>query len=192
MKRLPIITSVLMMIANFAYANPTQKSDIDEPAARLIFTQLLGDAKKAQGVIDTMWLLAKANGQEPTIVLNLSRRLIIWGWPAGELSRIIRPSADAAAAIGLEPAEFAEIVLTLGEMLKDDHDDSRSALSALDRLGVPVYDILGEVASKRPSEIKEYASRGEIKSRPAMELILNGFEKRYAGLAAKLTEQKRK
>lgn len=193
MKRLPLaLIIILAMFTGIVRSAPPQKPDIDEPAARIIFTQILGDSKKAQDLIDRMWLLAKNNDLDPPTVMNLSRRLLVWKWPIDDLARIVQLSADAAAAVGIESSEFAEMVLVLGEMVKDDHDDAYGSLNALDRLGLPAYDILGEMVGMRSSEVKELAIRRRIRSRPAMEALLAGFERRYNGLAAKLAQEKKK
>jgi hypothetical protein len=95
-----------------------------------------------------------------------------------------------AVALGGEDREdhFAQIVNVMFR-LQQGPEDVIVCLTALEQIGVPAFNLLGESTGKTPAQVRKLALEDRLRREPAKRILLDAFRRHYFGLAEKIAKK---
>jgi tape measure domain-containing protein len=125
---------------------------------RLQFATMIGDADKANDVLNNLGNFANKTGFEKNEVLDAAKALMEYGTPAEYVHAQLAAIGDISAGTGKDLSDLAELygsvqesgVLSLTEINKLQGD------------GVPILKELSKVLGVNESQVKEFAKEGRI------------------------------
>lgn len=191
--RLFVILAICVFCsAALAQSEGSAPSADEKARAFVIFTRILKDDASARTHVDFLIVHEQRSPWRFSTLVDLTLRLAVAGYSIKDIDASLRPAGDMVSALSAEPndSEFARIVLLLFE-LHGDSDDVFMAITGLDGMGVPVYQLLAEATGESVPKVKQLARSGRLRGHVVKEILLEWFKRRYDGLGAKLAEKKR-
>jgi len=153
--------------------------------AQISFTTMLGSAEKAQAFLDEMAeFAAKTPFEYPDLVMA-AKRMMAYGFAAEEVLPTLKAVGDAAAATGTGSEGINRILLALGQM-RAKGKVSAEEMRQLTEANIKAWDILAEGMGKTTGEVMKLAERGLIPANKAVQILLEGMEKRFPNMMEKL------
>ncbi len=146
------------------------------------FTRLIKSEEPARTHLTYLRNYADQTSVRFSTLILLSRRLHVAGLNRHNVIDIIEPSGDAIATLDGSEEDFAEMVLILGNM-KLKNVEAYAGLSRINDIGIPAFQILGEMTGKSADFIKDAALRGKLKTDAASDIMREGLRRRYEGAA---------
>jgi tape measure domain-containing protein len=153
--------------------------------AQIGFATLLGSAEKAQKFLDSLADFAAKTPFEFPELLDASKRMLAYGFAAGEVLPTLRAVGDAAAALGVGNEGIDRITLALGQIRARGKLASQEMLQ-LTEVGVPAWDILADAMGKTVPELQKMVSKGLIPGYKAVEMLTAGMTQRFGGMMASM------
>lgn len=151
--------------------------------------QVLKSETDAAKLVSDLQAYATRSPWDIQVTALVSQRLAVKGLNASQIIRTITASGDMAAALDVDDEKFAEIAWLTGLIVRA--EAPAPLLYNLESLGVPAFDLLAEVVGQTPSEIREAARRGELRSEATFGLLTANYSRRYKGMAEKLLLKRR-
>jgi tape measure domain-containing protein len=153
--------------------------------AQIGFATMLGSAEKAQAFLDDMADFAARTPFEYPELLEASKRMLAYGFAAGEVLPTLRAVGDAAAALGSGSEGINRITLALGQ-IRAKGKLSAEEMRQLTEAGVPAWHILAEAMGTTVPELQNMVSKGLIPGGKAVEMLTAGMTKRFGGMMASM------
>lgn len=147
-------------------------------------TQLLKSEAAATALIAELNAYDAKSPWDSDTIWSVAQKLAVKGLVAKEIERTIVGSGEAAAALDGNDRLFAAIALTVGGIYKEKRPGP--SLYVLEGLGVPAFDLLGEILEKSPKEVREYADADRLRSEPIAALLTESCRRRYHGMSEQL------
>jgi hypothetical protein len=189
MKHPILVTALILLCSSAAFGQRESDANTIERVLPT-FTKLLGSEQNARSHIADLQRYQVKSPFRMQTILFVSQRLLVLGVKTNEILATLPPCGDAAIALNQADSEFADIALTIGELLTK--SETYASLKYLEQKGLPVFDMLGEVSKKAPSQIEELSLHESLTPKTAGVYLLRKFTERYGGLAEKAAEKKRK
>ncbi|MGE5585720.1 MAG: tape measure protein [Bacillota bacterium] len=159
------------------------KLAMDFEEARVAFTTFFGDARKADRFVRQLEIRGRRTPFGFAGLQESARSLLAFGYTAEQVLDMIEPLGDAVAAMGGGQDTFEQIARALGQM-KAKGKVSGEELLQLAEAGVPAYQFLAEEIGTSIPQAMEMAQRGAIPVARAIDAIITGMRKRFAGAMA--------
>lgn len=159
------------------------KLAMDFEEARVAFTTFFGDARKADRFVRQLEIRGRRTPFGFAGLQESARSLLAFGFTAEQVLEMIEPLGDAVAAMGGGQDTFERIARALGQM-KAKGKVSAEELLQLAEAGVPAYQFLAEEIGTSIPQAMEMAQRGAIPVARAIDAIISGMRKRFAGAMA--------
>jgi len=190
-KAFSVTTGMVMFEALKRGFKATVKTAIDFNSmlqtAQIGFTTMLGSSEKAQAFLDDMADFAAKTPFEFPELLDASKRMLAYGFAAGEVLPTLRAVGDAAAALGSGGEGIDRITLALGQ-IRAKGKLSAEEMRQLTEAGVPAWHILAEAMGTTVPELQKMVSKGLIPGAKAVEMLTEGMTKRFGGMMASMED----
>jgi tape measure domain-containing protein len=149
--------------------------------ARIGFTTMLGSAERAEAFLRDMADFAAKTPFEFPELLDASKRMLAYGFAAGDVLPIMEAVGNASAAVGLGTEGINRIILALGQM-RAKGKVSAEEMRQLTETGIPAWEILAEAMNKTTAEIMDMQSKGLIPADRAIKMLVEGMNKRFPNM----------
>jgi hypothetical protein len=148
------------------------------------FTQLLKSEKAATELVADLKAYDANAPWDSETIWSVAQKLAVKGVAGKDIGRTIIGSGEVAAALDGNNRLFAAIALTMGGIYKEKRPGP--SLYALEGLGVPVFDLLGEILERSPREVRNFAEQDRLRSEPIAALLAESCRRRYQGMSERL------
>ena len=150
--------------------------------ARVAFTVMLGDGKKAVKMMRDLERFAAATPFEMSDLQTAAQRMLALGWASKKVLPDLRTIGDAAAASPQGMVEgLNRITLALGQM-KSKGKASADEMLQLAEAGIPAWKFLAQAAHKSVADIQKDVTKGAVSADFAVEAILTGMRTKFGGM----------
>jgi tape measure domain-containing protein len=149
--------------------------------ARIGFTTMLGSAERAEVFLRDMADFAAKTPFEFPELLDASKRMLAYGFAAGDVLPIMEAVGNASAAVGLGTEGINRIILALGQM-RAKGKVSAEEMRQLTETGIPAWEILAEAMNKTTAEIMDMQQKGLIPAHEAIQILIEGMNKRFPNM----------
>jgi len=149
--------------------------------ARIGFTTMLGSAERAEVFLRDMANFAAKTPFEFPELLDASKRMLAYGFAAGDVLPIMEAVGNATAALGLGAEGINRIILALGQM-RAKGKLSGEEMRQLTEAGVPAWEMLAEAmgfSADEVGKVMDMASKGLIPADRAIKMLVEGMNKRF-------------
>lgn len=175
-----ILLAKIGIAAGVAGAGLGLKFAADLEQARIGFTTMLGSATKADAFLRDMGAFAAKTPFEFPELLDASRKLMAFGFEAGDILPMMTDIGDAMAAMGQGSEAVGRITYALGQMSTSGRVGAQDMMQ-LTSVGVKAWDYLAKASGKSIAEVRKLAEEGMLDARAAIQIILAGMRADYAG-----------
>lgn len=150
--------------------------------AKVAFSVMLGDGRKAVKMMRDLERFATATPFEMVDLQTAAQRMLALGWNAKRVLPDLRAIGDAAAASPQGMVEgLNRITLALGQM-RSKGKASGDEMLQLAEAGIPAWRFLAEAAGKSVADMQKEAEKGAITADFAIEAILGGMRRKFGGM----------
>ena len=156
----------------------------DFEQSQIAFETMLGDAERAQWFLRELEVYARRTPFGFVGLQRSARQLLAYGFTADRVLEMITPIGDTVAAMGGGQQMLEAIIRALGQIQAKGKLASQEFLQLTEQ-GVPAWQMLAEFLGVSVPEAMDLASRGAISSAVAIEAVLQGMTKRFAGAMAR-------
>jgi len=153
--------------------------------ARIGFATMLGSAEAAQAFLNEMANFAKDTPFEFPELLEAAKNMMAMGFSANEVLPTLKAVGDAAAGLGVGSEGIQRIIRALTQMRAKSKVSAEEMLQ-LAEVGVPAWEILAEHMGTTTAETMKLAERGLIPANEAIQALIDGMEKRFPNMMAKM------
>ncbi len=153
--------------------------------ARMGFTTMLGSAERAEAFLSDMAEFAAKTPFEFPELLDASKRMLAYGFAAGDVLPMMEAVGNATAALGLGAQGIDRIILALGQM-RAKGKLSGEEMRQLTEAGIPAWEMLAEAMGKTTAEIMDMQSKGLIPADRAIKMLVEGMNKRFPNMMAQM------
>lgn len=174
-----VIAAAFMGIG-VAAATMGLKFAADLEQAKIGFTTMLGSAMKADVYLRDMQEFAKRTPFEFPELLDASRRMIAFGFASEDVLPMLTDIGDAVAAMGAGGEAVQRVTYALGQMSTAGRVNAQDMMQ-LTSVGIKAWQYLADAAGKSVAEVRKLAEEGMLDSRVAIQVILAGMRKDFAG-----------
>ena len=147
------------------------------------FTNLLGSADEAHGMLDRLYTIAAKTPFEFPQLTQATQRLLGFGMAAKDVIPTMTAVGDAVAAAGGGAEQIDRVSTAMGQMQAKGKVSSEELLQ-LAESGVPALKILQEQLGLTGQELSTKLQAGAISADKGIAALVAGMEKRYGGMAA--------
>lgn len=153
--------------------------------ARIAFTSMLGSAEAADVFLRKLYDFAARTPFEFPELLDASKRMLAYGFAAGDVLPMMEAVGNATAALGLGAQGIDRIILALGQM-RAKGKLSGEEMRQLTEAGIPAWEMLAEAMGKTTAEIMDMQSKGLIPADRAIKMLVEGMNKRFPNMMAQM------
>src|ERR1043166_4302976 len=188
LKHATLIFAVIFLIASAANGQRTPTQD-ELDRAQLVLSRALNSESEAEHHILFLQSYVEESPWQFRTLVNITQKLLAARQSLGEIQRAITACGDAAVAATVEDddATYEQIVFALFAVKTD--RDPIAGLTELELNGVPAWRLLGEMTGTPVAKVRQLAEARGINSKAVFDILLDAFERKYNGLAAKRAEQ---
>lgn len=154
-------------------------------SVNIAYEVMLGNAEQANAVVFEIQKLAATTPYEVETSLTGIRKLLAYGYNAGEALTIMRKSADAIAVSGDDATAMNSLIEALGQ-IKVKGKLAGQQLRQLYSAGIPINDFFKEEMGWSGKELAKKVSAGAVDANTAVNVILDGITKRFPDGAKKM------
>ncbi len=173
-----------MAAVGIAGTTAALKLAADWEQSELAFETMLGSAKKAKAFMAELEQFANKTPFELPGLIDASRRLLAFGFAAGDVLPIMTRLGDAVSGLGGGAYEIDRVTRALGQM-KAKGKVSAEEMLQLAELGIPAWEMLAKkIGTDIPTAMK-MAERGQISAATGINGVLEGMNERFGGLMEK-------
>lgn len=147
---------------------------------RVAFSTALGGEAEADRFLKQVLDTANVTPFLYDDLTKISQTLLSFGTPEKDIIPTLLKVGDAGAAKGLATGDIATVATYLGRM-KSINKATMEFLNPLSDRGFAVFDWLAEDLGTSKAKVMESISRGKISGEYANDVILEKFERLYAG-----------
>lgn len=152
----------------------------DLEQARIGFTTMLGSAEQADAFLRDMMDFAEKTPFEFPELLDASRRMMAFGFASEDVLPMLTDIGDAVAAMGQSGEAVQRVTYALGQMSTAGRVSAQDMMQ-LTSVGIEGWRYLAEATGKSIAEVRKLAEEGMLDARVAIQVILAGMRKDYAG-----------
>ena len=152
----------------------------DFEQSQIAFETMLGDAERAQRFLRELEVYARRTPFGFVGLQRSARQLLAYGFTADRVLEMITPIGDTVAAMGGGQQMLEAIIRALGQIQAKGKLASQEFLQLTEQ-GVAAWQMLAEFLGVSVPEAMDLASRGAISSAVAVEAVLQGMTRRFAG-----------
>src|SRR5690606_25471184 len=156
----------------------------DFEQSQIAFETLLGSAERAERFLRELEVYARKTPFGFVGLQQSARQLLAYGFTADKVLAMITPIGDTVAAMGGSQQMLEAIIRALGQIQAKGKLASQEFLQLTEQ-GVAAWQMLAEFLGVSVPEAMDLASRGAISSAVAIEAVLQGMTKRFAGAMAR-------
>jgi len=181
----------IVLTGSIAYSQraPTQ-DEIDR--AQLVLGRVLNSESDAEHHLLFLQSYIEQSPWQFRTVVDISQKLLSAHESLGDVQRAIVACGDAAVAASVEDDDLVFERITFALFAVRSERTVISALSELESAGIPVYDLLSAMTGLSPAKTRALAEAGRVNPKGTFQVLLDAFERKYQGLAAKRAEQLKK
>lgn len=155
--------------------------------AEIAFAGLLGSAEKAGAFLTELKDFAAKTPFEFPDLVQASKRMLALGFEAQKIIPTLRTVGDAAAGLGAGAQGIDRITLALGQMAAKGKVSAQE-MNQLAEVGIKGWDILAKSVGKSVAEMQKLAEKGALDGAAAVDVILAGLNKQFAGQMEKQSQ----
>lgn len=149
--------------------------------ARIGFETLLGSAERADAFLQDLMAFAIKTSFGVDSLQEYSKRMLAMGFAAEEIIPTLEAVGDAVAALGAGSEGIDRVTYALGQMRTAGRVNAGDMMQ-LTSVGIPAWEMLAEAMGKTVEEVRDLSARGLIPAEQAINAIMEGMRRRYAGL----------
>ncbi|HEY0545271.1 MAG TPA: hypothetical protein VGC91_07855 [Pyrinomonadaceae bacterium] len=189
MKRLAPLIIAFLLFAAAAQAQEACNTD-EVKQARTIFTRLLQSETNATNLINQLCAYSTHSPLELSVGLKIAQRLLVQDFPANEIISTFEPCGDMTVILNGGDEEFATLVFIMAELKRG--KNSYQLVESLEQMDVPAYKFLSESTGWSVKKIQKDMAKENWDGKIVCRLLLESFNRHYAGTAAELVKKQRK
>jgi len=148
---------------------------------KLSFNTLLGDDKKANAFLEQVQDTANTTPFLYDDLVGISKTMLSFGTAVDDIIPTLTKVGDAGAALGLGTSDIGTIATYLGRMQSSDKA-TLEYLNPLNERGFSVFQWLADDQGVSVGDVYSQISKGELSGSYVSDVILQQFEKLYAGM----------
>ena len=156
----------------------------DFEQSQIAFETLLGSAERAEQFLRELEVYSRRTPFGFVGLQQSARQLLAYGFTADRVLAMITPIGDTVAAMGGSQQMLEAIIRALGQMQAKGKVSAEEMLQLTEQ-GVAAWAMLAESIGVSVPEAMELAQRGAITSAQAIDAILQGMTRRFAGAMAR-------
>lgn len=168
--------------AGVAAAGMGLKFDAGMEQSRVAFTNLLGNAADAQGMLDRLYKIAAKTPFEFPQLTQSTQRLLGFGMAAKDVIPTMQAVGDAVAAAGGGGEQIDRISTALGQIQAKGKVSSEELMQMAES-GIPALKILGDQLGLTGQQLTDKLKKGAIDADTGIQALVAGIGKRYKGMA---------
>lgn len=150
--------------------------------SKVAFTNLLGSADEAQGMLDRLYDVAAKTPFEFPQLVQSTQRLLGFGMAAKDVEPTMRAVGDAVAGAGGGAEQIDRVSTALGQMQAKGKVSSEELMQMAES-GVPALKILGDQLGLTGAQLSKKLQAGAISADKGIGALVSGMNKRYGGMA---------
>lgn len=152
--------------------------------SEMAFTTMLGSAKAARDMLNTLADFAAKTPFELSGLTTATQQLLAYGFTAEEIIPMLTAVGDATAALGTGQQGIEAVTRALGQM------QTRGKVSAEEMLqlteaGIPAWEYLAEAIGTDTADAMDKVSDGAVKASTGIKAITKGMERDFGGMMEK-------
>ena len=151
------------------------KAASDYQQAQIAFTKMLGSAEKSTQMIKELQDFAAATPFELPQLLQGSKKLMAFGFEAGQVIPMLTAIGDAASGLSLGSEGIDRLTLAIGQM-QAKGKVSGGELRQLAEAGIPALQYLADAYGKTTAEIMKMSEDGAIPAAAGVGILIKGME----------------
>lgn len=168
----------------FGVMRPLQLASEAEQA-EIAFTTMLGSAEKAAAFIADLEQFAKDTPFDVPQMRDNARMLMAFGFEAERVLPIMTALGNASSGLGTGAEGIERMARALGQIRAKGRLQGEEALQLMEA-GIPVLEILAEATGATQAQIQDEMSKGLVPAEAAINLILEGMNRRFPNMMDKL------
>jgi hypothetical protein len=153
---------------------------------------LLKDEKAAREYVEEIQSDAEHSPYQISTYLTVSRQFFVWKISPYDARNILNICADAAAAVNAQDSGFAILSYELGGLWGKKSAEVYGAISTVDRIGIPLWEMLSQRTGWSEDKVKDMAIKDRLNAHAAADMILKTCSIRYGGTARKIWDAQQK
>lgn len=142
--------------------------------------------EQATALLERFQLLAIASPFERDDIAQGFKTAQVYGFASDAAERLTNAVVDVSAAYGLAGHNIAEIILPIGQIQSLGRVQLQDAKQLAQR-GIPVFEYWANALGTTVAKVQELISAGALKSDFAIQTLVTGLEKDFAGASASAT-----
>lgn len=155
---------------------------------KAVLTKLLKSEEAATALISELTVYSSKSPWSTNAIWSLTQKLAVKGLRAPQIKTAIVASGEMSAALDGDDQLFASVVWFTADLLKQ--KDPEIVLYELEAIGVPAFDMLGELLRRTPADVRKLASQGRLNSPVVFEALTTAYTLRYNGMAEQLAKKR--
>lgn len=186
-----IVQGIVVSQAFYAGLNKVQSMvaamqdyNISVEQSTVAFKYLLGSQEASVYMMNQLQDLASETSFTTDSAVKAGRLMMAYGYSAKETIPILRTMADASAVAGGDDDAFKRAIVAIGQM-RAAGTVMKQDLNQLTNAGIPAIQILKEELKLTDAQMKEIG-RQKIDSGTAVDALMRGLRKRYAGASKEM------
>jgi hypothetical protein len=179
MRKPSLFAFMIIALASAAFAQSTNEHEV-------AIQQLLKTEKEASEYIELIKSDVERSPFELSTYLSISRQFFVWKISTYDARNILTICADAAAALDRRDETFAGLSGRVGVLWGKKSGSLYGNPLAIDRLGIPVWEILAERVGMSADRLKQVTLENKLNARVAAKFLIKDCSRRYGGTARKI------
>lgn len=156
----------------------------DFEQTKMAFTTMLGSAEEADVFLQRLWDFAARTPFEFQGLADSTRKLLAFGFSAGEVIPMMTAIGDAVSGLGGSPEVLNRVTIAFGQ-IQAKGKVSAEEMMQLAEAGIPAWQMIADkIGTDVPTAMKK-AEAGMIDARTAISALTEGLEKRFGGMMEK-------
>lgn len=144
------------------------------------FETLLGDAQAAKDFLNDLYQFASETPFEISGLMETSKRLLAFGFAAGDIIPIMTAIGDAAGMLGSGQEGIDRMTMAISQMQSKGKVQSEEMLQ-LAEAGVNAWQYLADAMGMSISEVMDKVSAGQVSATEGINAIILGMQKDFKG-----------
>lgn len=148
------------------------------------FETMLGSSKAANQFLDQLKDFAKKTPFELPGLIDSAQKLLAFNFTAESIIPTLTTIGDAVAGLGGSPEKLNRVIVAIGQIKSKGKLQAQEMLQ-LTEAGISAWDMLAKKLGVTIPEAMKMTEKGMISADTAINAVLEGMDKKFAGLMSK-------